>query len=82
MLLAAWLIWLMVLSEAANAWWGTTQMLPIAAHQANAPGGTPWQELVVKLTHISAGLALIAAWTLLLIGFLRPIKPAQSPSQE
>src|SRR3974390_2619081 len=34
MLLATWLIWPMTLSEAANAWWGTTQMLPIAAGQA------------------------------------------------
>jgi len=39
MLLAAWLTWLMALSEAANAWWGTTQMLPIAAGQASATGG-------------------------------------------
>jgi len=39
MLLAAWLTWPMALSEAANAWWGTNQMLPIAAGQAAAPGG-------------------------------------------
>ena len=30
MVLSAWLVWPMVLSEAANAWWGTAQMLPIA----------------------------------------------------
>ncbi len=71
MLLSVWLGWAMVLSEAANAWWGTVEMLPIAADQAGAPGGKPWQELIVKLTHITAGLALIAAWTLLLIGFLK-----------
>ena len=70
-LLSAWLTWAMALSEVANAWWGTTQMLPIAAHQAGASGGAPWQELVEKATHIAAGLALIAAWTVLLIGFVR-----------
>src|ERR1700733_2002377 len=30
MLLAVWLTWFMMLSEVANAWWGTTQILPIA----------------------------------------------------
>lgn len=62
MILAAWLTWLMALSEVANAWWGTTQMLPIAASQAGATGGQVWQELFVKLTHIAAGLGLIVAW--------------------
>jgi (hydroxyamino)benzene mutase len=71
MALAAWLTWAMGLSEVGNAWWGTTQMLPIAAGQAGAPGGLGWQELVVKLTHIAAGLGLVAAWALLIIGFLK-----------
>jgi hydroxylaminobenzene mutase len=71
MLLATWLIWPMALSEAANAWWGTTQMLPIAAGQAGATGGTAWQELVVKLAHIAAGLGLVVAWGLLVAGFLK-----------
>ncbi len=69
---AAWLTWAMALSEVANAWWGTTQMLPLAAHQAGATGGAPWQELVVTLTHIAAGLGLILAWVLLVVGFLKP----------
>ena len=68
---AAWLTWAMALSEVANSWWGTTQMLPIAAAQAGVTGGAPWQEQVVALTHIGAGLGLIVAWALLLIGFLR-----------
>ena len=55
----------------ANAWWGTTQMLTIAAGQAGATGGVGWQELVVKLTHIAAGLGLVAAWALLVAGFLK-----------
>jgi len=80
MLLAVWLSWVMNLSEVGNAWWGTTQILPIAAHQAGAIGGTAWQELVVKLAHIIAGLALILAWILLIIGFVRsaPALPAES----
>jgi (hydroxyamino)benzene mutase len=77
MLVSVWLTWVMLLSEVANAWWGTIQMLPIAAHQAGAMGGTPFQELVVKLAHIVAGLVLIVAWTLLIIGFVRtPAAPA------
>lgn len=71
MLLAACLTWPMALSEAANAWWGTTQMLPIAAGQAGATGGQAWQELVVKVSHIAAGLGLVLAWGLLVAGFLR-----------
>jgi len=74
MLLAAWLTWPMALSEAANSWWGTIQMLPIAANQAGATGGETWQELVVKLTHIAAGVGLVFAWGLLVVGFLK--KPA------
>ena len=70
MVLAAWLTWTMAFSELANAWWGTLQPLSIAAGQAGATGGEPWQELVLKLTHIGAGLGLIIAWALLVIGFL------------
>lgn len=72
MVAAAWLTWAMALSEIANAWWGTTQMLPIAAAQAGATGGSSWQEAIVALAHIAAGLGLILAWLLLLVGFLRP----------
>jgi len=71
MVASAWLTWLMVLSEAANAWWGTNQMLPIAAKQAGAVGAAPWQELVVKLCHIPAALGLILSWTLLIVGFAK-----------
>ncbi|MFO0691290.1 MAG: hypothetical protein U0900_21505 [Myxococcota bacterium] len=71
MVMAAWLTWAMAMSEVANAWWGTTQMLPIAASQAGATGGEAWQELVVTWTHIAAGLGLILAWGLLVVGFLK-----------
>ena len=71
MVVAAWSTWAMAMSEVANAGWGTAQMLPIAASQAGATGGEPWQELVVALTHIAAGLGLIVAWALLVVGFLK-----------
>jgi len=75
-LLATWLIWPMAVSEAANAWWGTTQMLPIAAGQAGAIAVAPaWQEATVKLTHVAAGLGLVIAWALLLLGFLKSPTP-------
>ena len=45
LVVSAWLTWLMALSEAANAWWGANQMLPIAAQQAGATGAADWQEL-------------------------------------
>lgn len=70
MLVAVWLTWAMALSEVANAWWGTTGTLPIAAGQAGAAGGQPWQEIAVTLTHVGAGVGLIVSWVLLLRGFL------------
>lgn len=78
MVTAAYLTWLMALSEAANAWWGTNQMLPIAAGQSGATGGQAWQEWIVKLTHLAAGISLLAAWGLLVKGFLR--KPLSKES--
>src|SRR5258707_7556568 len=71
MVLSVWLTWIMALSEAANAWWGTAKMLPIAASQAGATGGEPWQELGLKITHIGAALGLIIAWSLLILGFVK-----------
>jgi hydroxylaminobenzene mutase len=78
MVVAAWLTWTMALSEAANSWWGTIQPLSIAASQAGAIGGESWQELILKLTHISAGLGLIIAWFLLVVGFLKHAPDAES----
>jgi hydroxylaminobenzene mutase len=75
--ISAWLTWLMALSEVANAWWGANQMLPVAAGQAGATGALPWQELVVKLCHIPAALALIVALLLLIIGFAKHREPAE-----
>lgn len=71
MVLTAWLTWVMAGSEVLNAWWGTRQMLPLAAAQAGATGGAPWQEQLVTLAHVFAGLGLIVSWALLLRGFWR-----------
>ena len=71
MLIAAWLTWLTVISEIANAWWGTAESLAIAAQQAGASGAAVWQEQFVKLTHIPAIFGLIVAWILLIAGFVR-----------
>jgi (hydroxyamino)benzene mutase len=76
MVLAVWLTWAMTLSEVANSWWGTRQTLPIAARQAGVTGAESWQELVVQLTHMGAGLALIIAWALLVIGLLKSVSSA------
>lgn len=71
MLAAVWATWAMALSEVANAWWGTTGTLAIAASQAGATGGQHWQELVVTVTHVGAGVGLVVAWTLAVRGFLK-----------
>lgn len=71
MLIAACLTWLTVISEVANAWWGTAESLSIAAQQAGASGGAMWQEQFVKLTHIPAIIGLIIAWILLIAGFVK-----------
>lgn len=75
MLVAAWLVWPMMLTEVANAWWGTNQILTIAAGQAGAVGATPTQELVLKLAHIAAGLGQVVTWALLFMGFARQPSP-------
>lgn len=77
---SAWLTWLMALSEAANAWWGANQMLPIAAKQAGAPGAAAWQEALVKLCHLPAALGLILSVTLLIIGIVKHRATPPSPA--
>lgn len=72
MLVAVWLTWPMFLSQVANAWWGTKEILPIAAQQAGATGGRGWQETILTLTHVVGGLAALVAWVLLLRGFVGP----------
>lgn len=69
--IAAWLVWPMILSQIANAWWGTTRALPIAGAQAGVTGGAPWQEALVYGAHGLASVGLIAAWALLVAGFAK-----------
>lgn len=73
-----WLTWPVMLSEMANAWWGTRKMLPIAADQAGATGAEAWQEAIVTVTHLIGGIALIAFWGVILVGLLR--KPTERVS--
>jgi hydroxylaminobenzene mutase len=75
MLAAAWLIWPMLLTEVANAWWGTNQVLTIAARQAGAVGATSMEEMILKLAHIAAGLGQVVTWTLLFVAFARQPRP-------
>jgi (hydroxyamino)benzene mutase len=63
---APWLIWPVMLTEMANAWWGTRQMLPIAASQAGAPGAAAWQEGLVTATHGIGAIVLIVYWASIL----------------
>jgi hydroxylaminobenzene mutase len=39
-------------------------------------GATAWQESVVTFAHFAAGLGLVVAWTLLIVGFVRRPQPA------
>lgn len=71
MVVTAWATWAMALSEVANSWWGTIKMLPLAAREAGATGGEPWQELVVGAAHVVAGVLLIVSWALLVVGFMK-----------
>jgi hypothetical protein len=74
---SAWLTWFMAWSEVANAWWGTNQLVPVAARQAGAAVGAPWQEFVVKLCHVPAALSLILSFVLLIIGVAGHREPGE-----
>jgi hydroxylaminobenzene mutase len=71
MVVTAWTTWAMALSEVANSWWGTAKMLPLAAREAGATGGEPWQESVIAVAHVVAGVLLIVSWALLVVGFMK-----------
>src|SRR5262245_42188620 len=66
-----WLTWPVMLSEMANAWWGTKNTLPIAAQQAGAAGGAAWQEGIVTAAHAVGAIVLIVCWGTILGGILR-----------
>lgn len=71
MIVGVWATWAMALSQAVNAFWGTTQVLAVAGGAADARGGAAWQELVVAMANYASGVALVPAWILMLIGFVR-----------
>jgi hydroxylaminobenzene mutase len=66
-----WLTWPLVLSEMANAWWGTRSMLPIAAQQAGASGAAPWQEGIVAAAHLLGAVVMLVYWGTILAGLFR-----------
>jgi hydroxylaminobenzene mutase len=66
-----WLTWPVMLSEMANAWWGTRKMLPITAAQAGAIGAEPWQEAIVMVAHLIGAIVLIAYWGIIAIALFR-----------
>lgn len=55
-------IWVTLLSEAANAWWGTRWVLPIAHAAAGLAGGSGpaevWMERVVSVAHYPFAMLL------------------------
>jgi len=72
-----WLTWPVMLTEMANSWWGTRQMLPIAAQQAGAPGAAAWQEGIVTAAHLTGAVVLLVYWGTILFGLFRqPSVPA------
>ncbi|KAK3689718.1 hypothetical protein B0T22DRAFT_441180 [Podospora appendiculata] len=63
-------IWVTLLSEAVNAWWGTQWVLPIAHHAAGLVGDGPakvWMEQVIQFTHMPFAVALATVWPVVTI---------------
>jgi hypothetical protein len=74
------MLWPLSFSEVAAAFWGTNKALAIAAAQAGATGGEPWQETLVILAHAIPALALMAAWAVLAWGMRQDAEaPATLP---
>lgn len=67
-------LWVLSFSEVAAAFWGTNQALPLAAAEAGATGGTPWQEMLVTVCHVVPAILLIVAWVILVWGVWRVAK--------
>jgi hydroxylaminobenzene mutase len=61
-------LWVLSFSEVAAAFWGTNRALPLAAAEAGAPGGVPWQETLVTVCHVVPAILLIVAWIILVWG--------------
>ena len=72
-------LWPLSLSEVAAAFWGTNKGIPLAAAEAGAPGGAPWQESIVILSHVLPALILMAAWVILVWGVWRVVTTDRAP---
>jgi hypothetical protein len=75
-------LWPLSFSEVAGAFWGTKRPIPLAAAEAGAPGGTPWQEMVVIVCHIVPALLLMVAWAILVWGTWRVFRGDRFLPQE
>jgi hypothetical protein len=75
-------LWPLSFSEVAGAFWGTKRAIPLAAAEAGAPGGTPWQEMVVIVCHIVPALLLMVAWAILVWGTWRVFRGDRFLPQE
>jgi hydroxylaminobenzene mutase len=77
-----WLTWPVMLTEMANGWWGTRNMLPLAAKLAGAPGAANWKEGIVTAAHLFGAVALIVYFgTILVLLFRKPIVPVSEQSK-
>jgi hydroxylaminobenzene mutase len=70
-------LWPLSLSEVAAAFWGTNKALPLAAGEAGATGGAPWQEAVVIVCHAVPALMLIVAWVFMVGGVWAKLRREQ-----
>ncbi len=66
-----WLTWPVMLTEMANSWRGTRNMLPIAAGQAGATGADIWQEALVTVAHLVGAVVLVVYWGVILFWLFR-----------
>ncbi|KAL7930394.1 hypothetical protein V8C35DRAFT_162972 [Trichoderma chlorosporum] len=63
-------IWLTMIAEVGNAWWGTKWTLPIAHQAAGLLGGgheaARWMEMIVSATHFPLAPPLASVWPIIL----------------
>lgn len=78
LLTAPWGVWAMAVSEAANAWWGASKTLPLAAELAGASGAGPVQEIMVLVAHILGATAVLAYWVVILVALFKETKPSDT----
>ncbi|KAK9312751.1 hypothetical protein V1522DRAFT_411608 [Lipomyces starkeyi] len=59
------LAWAAIAAQCFNAFWGTNQMLQLAAAAAGATGAEPWKEQIMTQTLYVAGLGIIGSFAVL-----------------